>query len=130
MLGVEEAGDLVTAVLLADLPKGRERVVRVPTVAPYDLRHTFCSLLIYEGRSPLMVAAMMGHASGELIWRRYGHVFDEARLASSVGMVDAIQAARKELEGSGTGRKRDAAMVRVLHAPLPTFKKRPLAGGK
>ena len=90
---------------------------------------TFCSLLIHEGRSPLMVAAMMGHASGELIWRRYGHVFDEA-LASSVGMVDAIQAARKELEGSGTGRKRDAAMVRVLHAPLPTFKKRPLAGGK
>ena len=65
---------------------------------PYDGRHTYASLLIHEGRSPLLVAAAMGHASGELIWRRYGHVFEEARLAAGASMVEAIEAARAELK--------------------------------
>ena len=57
-------------------------------------RHTYASLLIHEGRSPQLVAAALGHASGELVWRRYAHVFDEARLAPSVPMVEAIEVAR------------------------------------
>ena len=69
-----------------------------------------------------MVAAMMGHASGELIWRRYGHVFDEARLAPSVGMVDAIRTARHALQVAHAGPKRDKGSVRVLHAPIVTRK--------
>jgi integrase len=64
---------------------------------PYDGRHTYASLLIHEGRSPLLVSAALGHASGELVWRRYAHVFEEARLAPSVAMVDAIEAARAEI---------------------------------
>ncbi len=67
--------------------------------APYDLRHSYCSLLVHEGRSPLLVAAAMGHASGELVWRTYGHVFDEARLGTAVPMVVAIEEAREELRG-------------------------------
>jgi integrase len=84
--------------------EGRPRVVRVPTVAPYDLRHSFASLLIHEGRNPLLVAAAMGHSSGELIWKTYGHAFDAARLAAAVPMVDAIRAARQELHRSCTTR--------------------------
>jgi integrase len=85
--------------------------------APYDLRHTYCSLRIHEGRSPLLVAAAMGHASGELVWRRYGHLFDAARLAPAVSMVDAIEAARAELRRSGVRRMFAGDGVRVLRSP-------------
>jgi hypothetical protein len=68
---------------------------------PYDGRHTYCSLLIHEGRSPLLVAAAMGHSSAELIWRRYSHVFEAARLEPARQMVPAIWAAREELAVAG-----------------------------
>lgn len=95
----------------------RGKVVQVPTTAPYDLRHTYCSLLIHEGRSPLLVAAAMGHASGELVWRRYGHVFDTARLAPAVAMVEAIETARAKLDRGGVRRLFATDDVRVLRAP-------------
>lgn len=44
---------------------------------------------------PLLVADAMGRASGELIWRTYGHVFAEADLAHAVPMVEAITEARR-----------------------------------
>jgi integrase len=84
--------------------------------APYDLRHTFCSLLIHEGRSPLLVAAAMGHASGQLIWTTYGHVFEHARLAPNVSMVDAIEQARTDLRADDVPRMCHATNVRVLRA--------------
>ena len=68
-------------------------------MAPADGRHTVASLLIHEGRSPLLVSATLGHASGELVWRRYGHVFAEARLASMTGMVLSIERARTRISG-------------------------------
>ena len=48
---------------------------------PYDCRHSYASLLIHAGRSPLAVAAALGHASGETTWKHYAHVFEEAQLA-------------------------------------------------
>ena len=81
---------------------------------PYDGRHTYASLLIHEGRSPLLVSAALGHASGELVWRRYAHVFEEARLAPEVGMVDAIEQARAELERAGLRPGCAQGAVRVL----------------
>lgn len=51
----------------------------IERATPYDGRHTFASLLIHEGRSPLLVSAALGHASGETTWRHYAHVFDESR---------------------------------------------------
>ena len=71
-----------------------------------------------------MVAAMMGHSSDELIWRRYGHLFDESRLAAPVGMVDAIHTARAGLAARGAGTKRDGADIRVLRAPLGIVRRR------
>ena len=60
---------------------------------PYDGRHTFASLLIHEGRSMPYVAAAMG-SSAQTIHKHYEHLFDEARLATRVSMVDAIREAR------------------------------------
>jgi integrase len=86
---------------------------------PNDGRHTYASLLIHEGRSPLLVAAALGHGGGELVWRRYAYVFDEARLAPTVAMVDAIEAARVQLERAGLRPACSQAPVRVLRAARP-----------
>jgi integrase len=45
-------------------------------VRPYDLRHSFVSLLIAEGRSVLDVARQAGH-SPTMTLNVYGHVFDD-----------------------------------------------------
>ena len=47
-----------------------------------------------------MVSAALGHSTGELVWKRYAHVFGEARLAPNVSMVDAVYAARATAEGT------------------------------
>lgn len=87
---------------LLDLHNWRERVFKRACRAagveavPYDLRHTFVSLLIHEGRSVPYVAAMAGH-SPRVCLERYAHVFAEAQLGAGVPMVEAIRAARDEL---------------------------------
>jgi hypothetical protein len=43
---------------------------------PYDLRHSFASLLLHEGRSVMYVARQPGH-DARLTLSTYGHVIDE-----------------------------------------------------
>ena len=69
--------------------------------APYDGRHTYASLLIHEGRALPYVTAALGHASATTTLDHYAHVFDEARLAPALGMVEALETARAELEARG-----------------------------
>ena len=47
-----------------------------PSARPYDLRHSFASLLLHEGRSVVSVARQLGHGAG-LTLSTYGHVSDE-----------------------------------------------------
>jgi hypothetical protein len=42
----------------------------------YDLRHSFCSLLIHKGATVVEVARQLGHAP-TMTLNTYGHVFDE-----------------------------------------------------
>jgi integrase len=60
---------------------------------PYDLRHSFASLLLHEGRSVIYVARQLGHGA-QLTLGRYGHVIDELEDALRVGAEAAIAAAR------------------------------------
>jgi integrase len=88
--------------LMIDLHNWRERVFKPAARAagvkavPYDLRHTFVSLLVHEGRSVPYVAAMAGH-SPRVCLERYAHAFAEAQLGAGVPMADAIAAARDEV---------------------------------
>jgi integrase len=91
--------------------------------APYDGRHTFASLLINEGRSPLLVSAALGHSTGELVWRRYAHLLDERRAMPNVSVVDAIKAARDELQRAELRPTCDGAVVRHLRAVPRSHKK-------
>lgn len=61
---------------------------------PYDGRHSYASLLIHEGRSPLAVAAAMGHSSAETTWRHYVHLFEGVRRTDTLPMEEAIAQAR------------------------------------
>lgn len=63
-------------------------------VRPYDLRHSFASLLLHEGRSPIYVAKQLGHAP-RMTLGVYGHVIDEFEDAPELSAEDAIRAARE-----------------------------------
>jgi integrase len=67
---------------------------------PYDLRHSFASLLLHEGRSVIYVARQLGHGAG-LTMRTYGHVIDELEDQPNVSAEDAIHAARSTGRESG-----------------------------
>jgi len=48
-------------------------------IRPKDLRHFFGSYLLNSGVDPLMIASFMGHASLDMLLKRYGHFTDETR---------------------------------------------------
>jgi integrase len=60
---------------------------------PYDLRHSFASLLLHEGRSVIYVARQLGH-NARYTLGTYGHVIDELDDQPRISAEDAIRAAR------------------------------------
>ena len=76
---------------------------------PYDLRHSFVSLLIHEGVSIVEVARQAGHAPEECL-RTYAHTFEEFDPADRVPAAEAIRRAREEVLGPN---------VRSLYAHTP-----------
>jgi integrase len=76
----------------------------IPYQRPYDLRHSFASLLLHEGRSVIHVARQLGDSAAVLM-RTYGQVSEELDEAPSLGAEDAIRAARAIADG----RKMDAS---------------------
>jgi integrase len=69
---------------------------------PYDLRHTFATLLIYAGRPIPSVAAALGHASPSMTLDTYAHAVEDA---GNRGFVDFAAVA---LDERG---KRDAVLA-------------------
>ena len=63
---------------------------------PYDLRHSFASLLLHEGRNVIYVARQLGH-DARLTLTRYGHVMEEYEDRPQLPAEDAIRAAREQL---------------------------------
>jgi hypothetical protein len=63
---------------------------------PYDLRHSFCSLLLYEGRTIVEVARQAGHAPSMSL-DTYQHVIDELDGAARVPADEQIRRARASL---------------------------------
>jgi integrase len=60
---------------------------------PYDLRHSFASLLLHEGPSVIYVARQLGH-DARLTLTRYGHVIDELEDTPRLDAEAAIANAR------------------------------------
>jgi integrase len=68
---------------------------------PYDLRHSFASLLLDEGRSVIYVARQ-GHDARHTLGT-YGHVIDELDEQPRLSAEAAIRAARGTFATRGTG---------------------------
>lgn len=73
---------------------------------PYDLRHSFASLLLHEGRSVIYVARQLGH-DARLTLTRYGHVIDELEDAPRIEAESAIASARLAVGTRGAAAVRD-----------------------
>jgi hypothetical protein len=71
----------------------------IENARPYDLRHSFISLLIHEGRSVVEVARQAGH-SPTMTLDVYAHVFDEFDLGERVSAEDQIAQARRDVSES------------------------------
>jgi integrase len=68
---------------------------------PYDLRHSFASLLFHEGINPAEVAGQLGHGL-ETLLGTYTHVIEEWRGKKAVKAQAEIVKARKKVATSGT----------------------------
>jgi integrase len=80
------------------------RAAGVPEASPYTLRHSFCSLLLHEGRSVIYVAQQMGHDAEQTLGT-YGHVIEELDDAPRIAAEHAIRAARENPCVSGVSRR-------------------------
>src|SRR5207253_6303934 len=67
-----------------------------PEMVPYDLRHSFASLLIHEGRDIAYVADQLGH-SPAMTLATYTHVMRELQRHDRVGAEEQIRRAREQL---------------------------------
>jgi integrase len=66
-----------------------------PIPRPYDLRHSFASLLLAEGRQPLYVARQLGHSLGVLL-ETYAHLIEEYAEAQRIDAEHEIDSARQQ----------------------------------
>jgi integrase len=66
---------------------------------PYDLRHSFASLLLAEGRTIHVVAQQLGH-DAKMTMSTYGHIFAEFEDAVRVDAEERIRTARAETDGA------------------------------
>jgi integrase len=70
------------------------RTAGLESPRPYDLRHSFVSLLIQEGCSVVEVARQAGHSPEECL-RTYAHVFEEFDPGDRTTAEHRIRAARR-----------------------------------
>jgi integrase len=71
---------------------------------PYDLRHSFASLLLAEQSNPAEVAAQLGH-SLQVLFSTYAHVIEDLRGTGRVDAEDEIRSARKSAKKPGVAQK-------------------------
>jgi hypothetical protein len=69
------------------------KALELPGTRPYDLRHSFCSLLIHEGATVVEIARQLGH-SPTMSLDTYGHVFDEFQGSDRLSAEEQIRRAR------------------------------------
>jgi integrase len=107
-----------------DLNNWRSRVWDVAAKAagvkstPYDMRHSYATALINQGLPLPYITTAMGHASSTTTLDHYSHLIDDARGAEPIAMVDAVEAARADLEKRGVYPMCTHHPVRVLRAAV------------
>jgi len=88
------------------------RILRRAKVTPrvlYQCRHTFVRLALEHGDHPQHIAAMLGHVSTEMIFKRYGRWMRRPESAALARLDAAIRA--KAGHGSGHGSRLKTAQL-------------------
>ena len=86
------------------------------SVRPYDLRHSFVSLLLAEGASVVEIAQQAGH-SPTMALDTYGHVMDELAGAERRSAEEAIRDARSKLVPLTYPQRMEAISARKRKTP-------------
>jgi site-specific recombinase XerD len=73
--------------------QGVQSAPRAPVTRPYDLRHSYASLMVQAGYSAVELAAELGH-SPTLTLDTYAHVFSEFARGERIDPHQAVAAAR------------------------------------
>jgi integrase len=69
---------------------------------PYDLRHSFASLRLAEGRQPLYVARQLGHSLAVLL-ETYAHLIEEYAEDERIDAeAEIIRARRRQMFGESS----------------------------
>lgn len=93
------SGAITTSALAqAGLQTG-SRGVWVRGLRPYDLRHSFASVLIHEGKPLMEIAEQLGH-SVETLLRHYAHLIAEMAGEPPIPAEQAILDARVRLDAA------------------------------
>ncbi|MGH9429072.1 MAG: tyrosine-type recombinase/integrase, partial [Terriglobia bacterium] len=61
----------------------------------HDLRHFFASMLIAQGESPKYISDQLGHASIQITFDTYGHLFPQAKAEASAKLEKRMFEGRK-----------------------------------
>ena len=87
------------------------RRIGLEDVRPYDLRASFVSLLVAEGRTVLDVAMQAGHGA-ETCLRHYARLFAEQDWDQRDSAEEQIEDARRRVRGGGDARGDDVRTER------------------
>jgi integrase len=90
-----------------DKPWGNDHILRMRWIRilrkagvryrkPYQTRHTFASSLLCNGENPLYVANQMGHATLEMLHKRYGRWIEQGSTEDDQKRLDAFFALAQE----------------------------------
>lgn len=90
---------------------------------PYDLRHSFASLLLAEQMNPAEIAGQLGH-SLQTLFGTYAHVIEELRGQKRIDAEEEIKLARERRKGRNVAQKLPtkggAALSPAVSARKPT----------
>ncbi|MEW5979231.1 MAG: tyrosine-type recombinase/integrase [Acidobacteriota bacterium] len=67
----------------------------LPDIRFHDLRHFFASMLIAQGESPKYVSDQLGHASIQITFDTYGHLFPQAKAEAASKFENRMLEGRK-----------------------------------
>lgn len=76
--------------------QGRTQRSKYAGLNPYDLRHSFASLMLAEGRNPTEIAEMLGH-SLKMLFETYAHVIADLRGEPQASAEHRIQIAQRKV---------------------------------
>jgi len=67
----------------------------LPEIRFHDLRHFFASMLIAQGEGPKYISDQLGHASIQITFDTYGHLFPQAKAEASAKLEKRMLEGRK-----------------------------------